>query len=628
MTRVTWRHRMRIHAALLLWTIFAIAVPVSASAAAPSGDLALKRPVTSSPSCSGSTGPQNAVDGITGGKKNTGWCGSAGKSQFLEVDLGQAIQVGRIVVRNEQARDQGNAYNNTRAYTLSASVDRGSYTTLAKVTDNSDLWRYLKRTHGSCPVPRELKPPVGPGCENFGNRPLVVMLEQLPTKPGFRANGGAVESRFDARAGFRDTLIAADTDWTNDDAVHRDKGSVGVAWFRDWLLPLWQESGHNAAWMDRFFTLLSRYFPTRPHDSGLSLIYDRRMTTGEFLHFMSGAIGADLSGRAALVFKDGFNRAEFDKARRDFPAISYPMAACAPCTAIEVTNPGTQMSVINEPVALDITTADKPTGTRRYTATGLPAGLSVDPASGRIIGAPNAYGSFLVQVRVDASDGNSGQTSFAWNIVDFGGQIQSLTGDCVDTGTDIIQLRDGNGVESRKCNGSGGQTWVKSGPLLRGQGKCLTVDGAGHAVSRTCDGAADERWTTDPTDRTIRHEATGQCLTGGGSLRIAACTGARDQSWRWPNQMWADIAVTDQETRSGASVDVTPSVTVSPAGTAVVWSATGLPAGLSMDPTTGRITGTATTNGVHQVTITAKPQVRPAVTVTFTWTVADLSTGR
>jgi hypothetical protein len=112
----------------------------------------------------------------------------------------------------------------------------------------------------------------------------------------------------------------------NDFMNNRDNlptGAQDTAYFRDWFYPLWQENGRDAAVMQRFFELLSRHFPKRRENDGRNLVYTRRMSAGEFVHFMSGAAGRDLSARAAKAFNTGFNRAQFDKAQADFPRITY-----------------------------------------------------------------------------------------------------------------------------------------------------------------------------------------------------------------------------------------------------------------------------------------------------------------
>ena len=70
----------------------------------------------------------------------------------------------------------------------------------------------------------------------------------------------------------------------------------GTRWFRDWLDPLWRGLRAGEA-MNRFFRELAGHFP---RDSGGT--YMRRRSWGEYVHFTSGAVGADMSGQAARAF--------------------------------------------------------------------------------------------------------------------------------------------------------------------------------------------------------------------------------------------------------------------------------------------------------------------------------------
>src|SRR6201999_3409353 len=51
------------------------------------------------------------------------------------------------------------------------------------------------------------------------------------------------------------------------------------------------------------------------------------------------------------------------------------------------------------------------------------------------------------------------------------------------------------------------------------------------------------------------------------------------------------------------------------------WTATGLPAGLSINASNGVISGTATTAGTSSVTVTATDSASHGGTASFTWTV-------
>lgn len=78
--------------------------------------------------------------------------------------------------------------------------------------------------------------------------------------------------------------------------------------------------------------------------------------------------------------------------------------------------------------------------------------------------------------------------------------------------------------------------------------------------------------------------------------------------------------VADQASTTAGPVGFTPQVTL-PAGTVASWRATGLPAGTTIDPVTGRISGTPTTAGTFRVTVFASAGGR-TVSTDFVWTLS------
>ena len=82
----------------------------------------------------------------------------------------------------------------------------------------------------------------------------------------------------------------------------------------------------------------------------------------------------------------------------------------------------------------------------------------------------------------------------------------------------------------------------------------------------------------------------------------------------------------NQNTTTGSSVNLTVTGSDS-AGAALTWSATGLPTGLSINASTGVISGTANTAGTYSVTVTAKDSTGATGSASFTWTVGTSGGG-
>jgi hypothetical protein len=89
-----------------------------------------------------------------------------------------------------------------------------------------------------------------------------------------------------------------------------------------------------------------------------------------------------------------------------------------------VTNPGTQTSTVGTPVSLTMSASG---GTPPYTwsATGLPAGLSINTTSGVISGTPTTAATSSVTVTVHDSASATGTTTFSWVVNPTGGGCPS-----------------------------------------------------------------------------------------------------------------------------------------------------------------------------------------------------------
>ncbi|MDF3294198.1 putative Ig domain-containing protein [Streptomyces silvisoli] len=106
---------------------------------------------------------------------------------------------------------------------------------------------------------------------------------------------------------------------------------------------------------------------------------------------------------------------------------------------VTVTNPGNQSTAVGTSVSLQIKASDSASGqTLGYSATGLPAGLSINSSTGLITGTPTTAGTSNVTVTAKDSTGASGSASFTWTVGGSGGgcNAQQLIGNPgFETGT-------------------------------------------------------------------------------------------------------------------------------------------------------------------------------------------------
>jgi O-glycosyl hydrolase len=94
----------------------------------------------------------------------------------------------------------------------------------------------------------------------------------------------------------------------------------------------------------------------------------------------------------------------------------------SPGNTVTVTNPGSQTGTAGTAASLQIQAADSAPGqTLTYSATGLPAGLSISSSTGLISGTPTTAGTSSVTVTATDTTGASGSASFSWTISSSGG---------------------------------------------------------------------------------------------------------------------------------------------------------------------------------------------------------------
>ena len=132
---------------------------------------------------------------------------------------------------------------------------------------------------------------------------------------------------------------------------------------------------------------------------------------------------------------------------------------------VTVTSPGNQAGTVGTAASLQIQATDSVAGrTLTYTASGLPAGLSISSA-GLISGTPSTAGTSNVTVTATDSTGASGSAAFIWTITLLAPQLQVSGNKLVNSATGqqvVLHGVDRSGGEYACVNGTGVQSHLLS----------------------------------------------------------------------------------------------------------------------------------------------------------------------
>ena len=217
------------------------------------------------------------------------------------------------------------------------------------------------------------------------------------------------------------------------------------------------------------------------------------------------------------------------------------------------------------------------------------------------------------------------------------GQVTGLNGLCLANQNSLNTAGSPIGVSA--CAGSSGQQWSPyTDGTLRTEGGCLDVVSAGTTSGTNvdwypCNGTAAQGWTHQSNGELV-NPSSGLCLTDpggntGARLDIETCTGSAQQLWTVPSGGGGGNTVTvtspgNQSSTAGTAASLQISASDSASGQTLSYSAAGLPAGLSINSSSGLISGTPTTAGTSSVTVTAKDTTGTtgaSGSASFSWTV-------
>ncbi|MFJ8045984.1 RICIN domain-containing protein [Kitasatospora sp. NPDC096147] len=277
------------------------------------------------------------------------------------------------------------------------------------------------------------------------------------------------------------------------------------------------------------FRIVNRY-------SGLAI--GLSATSGRLAETTPGRTWTDASGSAV-----GNGRTSAEQ------TLTLTATGTAP-ESVVLNSPGNQSSTVNSAVSLQLSATDSLQKPLTFTATGLPAGLTIS-ASGLISGTPTAGGSSSVTVTASSGTASS-QTTFGWTVNPLftGAHTLSTGGKALDdpdhsttAGTQMITWTLGTGSNqqwtfARQSDGSYTLTNGKSNMCLDVSDSSTTA--GGKIIQWTCTtGSANQRWNVNRLANgsyTVRSVHSGLLLTTASTANGALVTqqpdtGSALQQW-------------------------------------------------------------------------------------------------
>ncbi|MCU7826396.1 putative Ig domain-containing protein [Kitasatospora sp. DSM 101779] len=130
----------------------------------------------------------------------------------------------------------------------------------------------------------------------------------------------------------------------------------------------------------------------------------------------------DGTGQSGNTLYDGWNDPAGTDAALALNATAWLARGSGSSTGtVTLADPGARTATVGTATSLQLSAADTAGGTLGYTATGLPAGLSINSATGLISGTPTGTGTVTVTATATDSTGPSSSVTFTWTVNSPGG---------------------------------------------------------------------------------------------------------------------------------------------------------------------------------------------------------------
>jgi hypothetical protein len=392
-------------AAALLAALALLAAPAGPAHAAATL-LSQGQPATASSTENAGTPAADAVDGNTG----TRWSSAFADPQWLEVDLGASASITQVVLQWETAY--------ATAFQIQTSPDGTNWTTIYSTTTGTGGTQTLSVT-GS-----------GRYVRMYGTARATQYGYSLWEFQVYGSLGGTGASCGTTNAALNHPATASSLENATFPAADAFDGNTGTRWSSAFSDPQWIQVDLGSSqticqvslnWEAAYATAFQ--IQTSPDGTTWTSIYSTTAGTG-------GVQNLSVSGTGRYVRMYGTARAtQYGYSLWEFGVYTTTSGGSGGANTVTVTSPGTQNSTAGTAASVQIHATDSASGqTLTYSATGLPAGLSISSTTGLISGTPTTAGTSGVTVTAKDTTGVTGSATFSWVVSASGGGGPGCTG--------------------------------------------------------------------------------------------------------------------------------------------------------------------------------------------------------